>query len=281
MSFIQSLNAAWSRTQSLLCVGLDPEPSKFPGALNGRADAIFEFCKTIVDATAPYASSFKPQIAYFAAHRAEDQLEALIAHIHETHPGVPVVLDAKRGDIGSTAEAYAQALFDDLGAAAITINPYLGGDAVEPFLRRAERGVFIVCRTSNSGAGDLQDLPVTLPSGETLPLYLAVAERVRGWNSNGNAALVAGATYPRELAELRARFPELPMLVPGVGAQSGSLEEAARAADNGKLAGFVISASRAITEAAAPGEDAALAARAVALRLRDAINAALRVGTAG
>jgi orotidine-5'-phosphate decarboxylase len=273
-TFFETLAASVERTSSRLCVGLDPHPGRLPTA------ELAAFNRAIIEATHDLACCYKPNIAFYEARGAAG-MQALRETLAAIPSGTPVILDAKRGDIGSTAEAYAQALFDDLGAGAITINPYLGGDAVEPFLRRAERGVFIVCRTSNSGAGDLQDLPVTLPSGETLPLYLAVAERVRGWNSNGNAALVAGATYPRELAELRARFPELPMLVPGVGAQSGSLEEAARAADNGNLAGFVISASRAITEAAAPGEDAALAARAAALRLRDAINAALRVGTAG
>jgi orotidine-5'-phosphate decarboxylase len=273
-TFFERLAASVEQTGSRLCVGLDPHLGRLPTA------ELAAFNRVIIEATHDLACCYKPNIAFYEARGAAG-MQALRETLAAIPSGTPVILDAKRGDIGSTAEAYAQALFDDLGAAAITINPYLGGDAVEPFLRRAERGVFIVCRTSNSGAGDLQDLPVTLPSGETLPLYLAVAERVRGWNSKGNAALVAGATYPRELAELRARFPELPMLVPGVGAQSGSLEEAARAADNGNLAGFVISASRAITEAAAPGEDAALAARAVALRLRDAINAALRVGTAG
>jgi orotidine-5'-phosphate decarboxylase len=273
-TFFETFAASVERTGSRLCVGLDPHPGRLPTA------ELAAFNRAIIEATHDLACCYKPNIAFYEARGAAG-MQALRETLAAIPSGTPVILDAKRGDIGSTAEAYAQALFDDLGVAAITINPYLGGDAVEPFLRRAERGVFIVCRTSNSGAGDLQDLPVTLPSGETLPLYLAVAERVRGWNSKGNAALVAGATYPRELAELRARFPELPMLVPGVGAQSGSLEEAARAADNGNLAGFVISASRAITEAAAPGEDAALAARAVALRLRDAINAALRVGTAG
>ena len=171
MSFIESLNAAWSRTQSLLCVGLDPEPSKFPGALNGRADAIFEFCKPIVDATAPYASSFKPQIAYFAAHRAEDQLEALIAHIHEKHPGIPVILDAKRGDIGSTAEQYAKEAFERYEADAVTVNPYMGFDSIEPYLAHEGKGVIVLCRTSNAGGSDLQFLTT-----DGKPLYQVVAQ---------------------------------------------------------------------------------------------------------
>lgn len=157
-NFIQTLNDAWQRTNSLLCVGLDPEPSKFPGALAGRADAIFDFCREIVDATAPYASSFKPQIAYFAAHRAEDQLEQLIAHIHAHHPGLPVILDAKRGDIGSTAEQYAREAFERYQADAVTVNPYMGFDSIEPYLQHEGKGVIVLCRTSNAGGSDLQFL---------------------------------------------------------------------------------------------------------------------------
>jgi orotidine-5'-phosphate decarboxylase len=136
-TFIQTLDHAWHTTNSLLCVGLDPEPTRFPGAYANRSDAIFDFCKRIVDATAPYASSFKPQIAYFAAHRAEEQLEQLIAHIHLKHPGLPVILDAKRGDIGSTAEQYAREAFDRYRADAVTVNPYMGFDSIEPYLEHA------------------------------------------------------------------------------------------------------------------------------------------------
>src|SRR5476649_1876505 len=177
MSFIESLNAAWSRTQSLLCVGLDPEPSKFPGALNGRADSIFDFCRDIVDATAPFACSFKPQIAYFSAHRAEDQLEQLITHIHAEHPGLPVILDAKRGDIGSTAEQYAIEAFDRYKADAVTVNPYMGFDSVQPYLEHDGKGVIVLCRTSNAGGSDLQFLHV-----DGTPLYQVVA---RLWLRSG------------------------------------------------------------------------------------------------
>ena len=158
LTFIESLRAAWQRTNSLLCVGLDPEPSRFPTQFDGQPDMIFEFCREIVDATAPYASAFKPQIAYFAAHRAEDQLERLIAHIHLQHPGLPVILDAKRGDIGSTAEQYAREAFERYRADAVTVNPYMGFDSIEPYLAYDDKGVIVLCRTSNPGGSDLQFL---------------------------------------------------------------------------------------------------------------------------
>ncbi|CAM8776613.1 hypothetical protein NCM_02738 [Burkholderia pseudomallei] len=157
-TFIESLRTAWQRTNSLLCVGLDPEPTKFPAHLENQPDAIFDFCREIVDATAPFASAFKPQIAYFAAHRAEDQLERLIAHIHLQHPGLPVILDAKRGDIGSTAEQYAREAFERYRADAVTVNPYMGFDSIEPYLEYDDKGVVVLCRTSNPGGSDLQFL---------------------------------------------------------------------------------------------------------------------------
>ncbi|HSG21931.1 MAG TPA: orotidine-5'-phosphate decarboxylase, partial [Azonexus sp.] len=151
MTFTQMLAAAWQKNNSLLCVGLDPDPAKFPAHLQARDDAIFEFCAGIVDATADLACAFKPQIAYFAARRAEDQLEALIAHIHEKHPGIPVILDAKRGDIGSTAEQYAIEAFERYQADAVTVNPYMGRDSVDPYLAWPDKGVILLCRTSNPG----------------------------------------------------------------------------------------------------------------------------------
>ena len=271
-TFFAALAAAVERTGSHLCVGLDPHPGRVP------TEELAAFNRRIIEATADLAACYKPNIAFYEARGAAG-MQALRETVAAIPPETPFILDGKRGDIGSTAEAYARALYDDLGAPAITVNPYLGGDSLEPFLGRPERGVFVVCRTSNPGAVDLQDLLVTAEGGDLLPLYLAVAERVRGWNTRGNAALVAGATYPREIATLRARCPELPLLVPGVGAQAGALAEAARAADNGRADGFVISASRGITEAAAPGEDAAAAARAAAQRLHGEIRAALRAGS--
>jgi len=267
MAFVAAIESAAKRNQSLLCVGLDPEPSRLPESLRGKPDAVFEFCRAIADATADLVCCFKPQIAHFAAQRAEDALERVIAHIHDTHPGVPVILDAKRGDIGSTAQHYATEAFDRYRADAITANPYLGRDAVQPFLDRAEKGVILLCRTSNPGARDLQDLDV----GER-PLYQHVAQLVaRDWNGNGNCALVVGATYPGELAAVRALVGNMPILVPGVGAQGGDVAAVVRNGKNAQGAGLIISSSRAILYASGDA-DFADAARGVAQNLRDEIN---------
>ena len=267
MTFIESLSQAWQRNRSLVCVGLDPEPTKFPAHLRDDPDAIFEFCRAIVDATADVVCCFKPQFAHFAARSAEDALQRLIAHIHAQHPGVPVILDAKRGDIGSTAAFYAAEAFDRYGADAVTVNPYLGRDSLEPFLARADKGVVILCRTSNAGARDLQDLDV---GGRKL--YQHVAETAaREWNANGNCLLVVGATYPGELADVRAIVGEMPLLVPGVGAQGGDVEAVVRNGATKDGTGLVISSSRAILYAGS-GVDFADAARAAAIVLRDEIS---------
>jgi len=267
MTFIESLRLAWQRNRSLVCVGLDPEPTKFPVHLRDDPDAIFEFCRAIVDATADVVCCFKPQFAHFAARSAEDALQRLIAHIHTKHPGVPVILDAKRGDIGSTAAFYAAEAFDRYGADAVTVNPYLGRDSLEPFLARADKGVVILCRTSNAGARDLQDLDV---GGRKL--YQHVAETAaREWNANGNCLLVVGATYPGELADVRAIVGEMPLLVPGVGAQGGDVEAVVRNGATKDGTGLVISSSRAILYAGS-GVDFADAARAAAIVLRDEIS---------
>lgn len=267
MTFIQQLARTWERHDSLVCVGLDPEPSRFPAHLREAPDATFAFCRAIVDATADLACAFKPQIAHFAALGAEDALERLIAHVHATHPGVPVVLDAKRGDIGSTAQHYAAEAFERYRADAVTVNPYLGRDSVQPFLDRADKGVILLCRTSNAGARDLQDLDV---GGRTL--YQHVAETVaRDWNANGNCALVVGATYPDELADVRRRVGDLPLLVPGIGAQGGDVAAVMASGRTADGTGLMISSSRAILYAGG-GEDFADAARAAAMRLRDEIN---------
>lgn len=272
MSFVAAINAAQRRNASLLCVGLDPEPAKFPTHLHGRPDAVFAFCRAIVDATADLVCCFKPQFAHFAAVRAEDALERLIAHIHATHPDVPVILDAKRGDIGSTAQHYASEAFDRYGADAVTVNPYLGRDSVQPFLDRADKGVIVLCRTSNPGARDLQDLIVPDKIGGGKPLYQHVAQLVaRDWNANGNCALVVGATYPDELREVRALVGDMPILVPGIGAQGGDVEAVLRNGKNAQGAGLIISSSRAILYAGS-GEDFAQAARGEARKLRDEIN---------
>ena len=267
MSFVVALKNRWSDANSLVCVGLDPEPSKFPAHLNDDSDAVFAFCRAIVDATADLVCCFKPQIAHFAALGAEDALTRLIAHIHAAHPGVPVILDAKRGDIGSTAQNYAIEAFDRYGADAVTANPYLGRDSVQPFLDRKDRGVVILCRTSNPGAGDFQDLDV---NGR--PLFKRVAEAVANdWNANGNCMLVVGATWPEQLRDVRTIVGDMPLLIPGVGAQGGDIEAVVtngRTADGG---GLVISSSRAILYAS-NGADFADAARAAMMELRDAIN---------
>jgi orotidine-5'-phosphate decarboxylase len=217
--------------------------------------------------------AFKPQIAHFAALRAEDALERLIAHIHEKHPGVPVILDAKRGDIGSTAQHYASEAFDRYEADAVTLNPYLGRDSVQPFLDRADKGVILLCHTSNPGAADLQDLLVQEADGQSLPLYQHVAKIIaRDWNTHGNCALVTGATWPQQLAEVRGLVGDVPLLVPGIGAQGGDVEAVVRHGRTADGTGLLISSSRAILYAG-DGEDFAAAAGAAARELRDTINA--------
>ncbi|ACR27721.1 orotidine-5'-phosphate decarboxylase [Burkholderia glumae] len=269
LTFIDTLRAAWQRTNSLLCVGLDPEPTRFPAQFTNRPEAIFDFCREIVDATAPYASAFKPQIAYFAAHRAEDQLERLIAHIHLQHPGLPVVLDAKRGDIGSTAEQYAREAFERYRADAVTVNPYMGYDSIEPYLGYEDKGVVVLCRTSNPGGSDLQFLET---GGR--PLYQVVAElAATRWNEKtGQLALVVGATFPKEIEIVRGIVGAMPLLIPGIGAQGGDVQAtvaAGRSADGG---GMMINSSRAILYASS-GDDFAEAAARVAQATRDTINA--------
>ena len=269
MTFMQALKDRWSSSHSLVCVGLDPEPAKFPQRFAGDPDAVFDFCSAIADATAEFACAFKPQIAHFAALRAEGALERLIAHLHATHPGIPVILDAKRGDIGSTAQHYASEAFDRFAADAVTANPYLGRDSVQPFLDRADRGVVILCRTSNPGAGDLQDLVI-----DGRPLYQHVAEKVaREWNAHGNAALVVGATWPEQLREVRAIVGDMPILVPGVGAQGGDVEAVVRNAATADGTGLLVSSSRAILYAS-QDDDFAEAAANAARDLRDAIRRA-------
>jgi len=267
MTFISALEAAWLRNNSLLCVGLDPDSAKLPDHLRGRPDATFNFCKGIVDATADVACCFKPQIAYFAAQSAEGALERLIAHIHEKHPGIPVILDAKRGDIGSTAEQYAKEAFERYGADAVTVNPYMGRDSVEPWLAYADKGVILLCRTSNPGGSDLQSLDV---DGEKL--YERVARLVATeWNTTGQCALVLGATFPAEIARVREIVGDLPLLVPGIGAQGGDVEATLKAGKTKKGTGLMINSSRAILYAS-QGMDFADAARKVAIQTRDEIN---------
>lgn len=247
----------------MLCVGLDPDPARFPEVVHG---SVFDFCRAIVDATAHAVCAFKPQIAHFAAIGAEPELEQLCTYIREQHPEVLVVLDAKRGDIGSTAEQYAREAFDRYGAHMVTVNPYLGTDSVEPFLRHPSGAVFVLCRTSNPGSGDFQNL---LVDGE--PLYLHVARRVATeWSEIGECGLVVGATYPDELREVRAIVGDLPLLVPGIGAQGGDVKATVAAGHDSAGFGMVINSSRAVLYASNDA-DFADAARAVAEATRDEI----------
>lgn len=271
-SFMDRLRDRWERADTLVCVGLDPEPAKFPAKFAHDPDAIFHFCRDIVDATAPYVCAFKPQIAHFAAAHAEEALRMLILHIGFRYPDIPVILDSKRGDIGSTAQHYAAEAFDRYGADAATVNPYLGRDSVQPFLDRADKGVVILCRTSNPGAGDLQDMVLYDKSGAGRPLYQHVAEKIaRDWNAHGNCALVVGATWPDQLREVRAIVGEMPFLVPGVGAQGGDVEAVVTNAKTADGAGLIVSSSRAILYASSDNDYAEAAANA-ARALRDEIN---------
>nr|WP_229521158.1 orotidine-5'-phosphate decarboxylase [Massilia sp. IC2-477] len=271
VTFIDKLSAAWTRNNSLLCVGLDPDLARFPAHLQGQPDGIVQFCKAIIDATADLACAFKPQIAYFAALGAEAQLEEICRYLRERYPHIPLVLDAKRGDIGATAHQYAREAFDRYGADAVTVSPYMGFDSVEPYLEWADRGVIVLCRTSNAGGSDLQFLDV---GGR--PLYQHVAELVATkWNRNGQLALVVGATFPEEIAQVRKLVGDMPLLIPGVGAQGGDVEATVKAGRTANGAGMMINSSRAILYAAPQaGEDFAAAARRVAMETRDAINGA-------
>ena len=268
MTFLDMLRDAATQNNSMLCVGLDPEPTRFPAGMQGDPHKIYDFCAAIVDATADLVCAFKPQIAYFAAHGAEDQLERLMQHMRANAPHVPVILDAKRGDIGATAEQYAREAFERYGADALTVNPYMGFDSVEPYLEFSDRGLIVLCRTSNPGGSDLQNL--TVEGGRKL--YQHVAELVAGkWNTHGQNALVVGATFPQELADVRSIVGDLPLLVPGIGAQGGDVEATVRAGRTAAGAGLMISSSRAILYAGS-GEDFADAAREVALATRDEVN---------
>ena len=277
MTFLEQLQGAERQNGSLLCVGLDPEPGKFPASLKGDASKIYDFCAQIVDATCDLAISFKPQIAYFAAYRAEDQLEKLMEHMRRNAPHVPVILDAKRGDIGATAEQYAREAFERYGADAVTLSPFMGFDSVQPYLKYHGKGAFLLCRTSNPGGDDLQNQRLASVEGQPL-LYEHIAKLAQGpWNLNGQLGLVVGATYPAEIERVRNLAPTLPLLIPGVGAQGGDAVatiEAGYRQRNGTTTGAVIvSSSRAILYASS-GDDFAQAARNEAIRTRDVLKAA-------
>jgi orotidine-5'-phosphate decarboxylase len=270
VNFINKLSAAWAANDSLLCVGLDPDLERLPAQFRNEPDGITRFCTEIIDATADLACAFKPQIAYFAALSAERQLEDICAYVRSNYPQIPLILDSKRGDIGATAKQYAREAYDRYGADAVTVSPYMGSDSVEPYMEWQDRGVIVLCRTSNAGGSDLQFLQV-----EGKPLYQHVAKLVaEKWNANGQCALVVGATYPEELAQVRAIVGDMPLLVPGIGAQGGDIAATVKSGRTAAGAGMMINSSRAILYAAPQsGEDFAMAARRVAEETRNTINA--------
>ena len=273
MTFIDTLRTATTQNQSMLCVGLDPEPSRFPAHMKGDASKIYDFCAAIVDATADLVCSFKPQIAYFAAYRAEDQLERLMEHMRRTAPKVPVILDAKRGDIGSTAQQYAKEAFERYGADAVTLSPFMGFDSIEPYLTAyPSKGAFLLCRTSNPGGDDLQNQRLASIEGQPL-MYEHIAKLAQGpWNLNGQLGLVVGATYPQEIERVRSLAPTLPLLIPGVGAQGGDAVATVRAGLRSE-GPIIVNSSRAVLYASS-SDDFGAAARAEALRTRAVLEAA-------
>jgi orotidine-5'-phosphate decarboxylase len=273
--FTEMLGRAQAENETLLCVGLDPEPGKFPGSWKDDPGRIFDFCATIVDATRDLVIAYKPQIAHFAAQRAEDQLERLIAHIHRVAPQVPVILDAKRGDIGSTAEQYAREVFERYRADAVTLSPFMGFDSIEPYLAYDGKGAFLLCRTSNPGGADLQGQ--TLASGAKVYEHIARLAQSE-WNRGGQLALVVGATYPAEIERVRELAPTLPLLIPGIGAQGGDAAATVRAgwradATGRTIAPIIVSSSRAVLYASR-GDNFAEAARQVAQGTRQMLNVA-------
>ncbi|MFZ9177064.1 MAG: orotidine-5'-phosphate decarboxylase [Burkholderiaceae bacterium] len=277
MTFIERCRTAWKQQDSLLCVGLDPELSRLPTALKGMGsplDQVRAFCIGVVQATADQACAFKPQIAHFAALGAESVLAEVCHHIKQHHPHHILILDSKRGDIGSTAQHYASEAYDRYLADAVTLNPYMGTDSLQPFLDRTDKGIFVLCRTSNPGGYEFQ--MQTLASGERLFERVATTAQQK-WNTKGQAGLVVGATYPSEVARVRALAPDLPLLVPGIGAQGGDLEAtvAAGLTASQTPAGLFINSSRAILYASA-GDDWQQAAQNEAHRTRLAIAQAAR-----
>ncbi len=295
MNYLAKLKSAWSIQNSMLCVGLDPDAARYPAHLASNPERAYIFCKAIVDATAPYACAFKPQIAYFAAQSAEAQLERLCHYIQATYPQHVLVLDSKRGDIGDTAKQYAKEAFERYQADAVTVNPYMGFDTITPYLAYPDKGVIVLCRTSNAGGSDFQSLQVSAPAQQLVqPTSELLYERIARlaathWNSTQQISLVVGATYPQELARVRALVGDMPLLVPGIGAQGGDVLATVQAGvslsaqhkQQASAQGMMINSSRAILYAS-HGLDFAQAAAVVAMQTRDAIrSAALSLATPG
>ena len=251
-SFIGQLETRWNSANTRVCVGLDPNPSKLPPHVRD----VLEFCKKIVRATAPFVCAFKPQVAYFSALGYEDELVELISWIHENFIGIPIILDAKRGDIGSTAELYAKEAFERYKADAVTVNPYLGEESIRPFLDYDGKGIFLLCRTSNKGSSWLQNYP------NEEPIYLRIAKKAADIAEKHNVMLVVGATYPEDLMRVRSLVGDMPILVPGIGAQGGDLQ--ATIANGGNR--LILNSSRGIIYAGASEnfeQEVAAAARAL------------------
>ena len=269
LNFLPALKKNWKRKKSLVCVGLDTELEKIPKFLRKEKDPIFSFNKAIIDATCDLVCAYKPQYAFYGANgvKGTEVLIRTVDYIHKKYPGTPVILDAKRGDIGSTAEQYAREVFDVFKVDAVTVNPYLGFDSIEPFLKRKEKGIIILCRTSNPGASDFQDLKVG-----GVPLYQVVAKKIVTWHKKyGNCLMVVGATWPEQLKKIRRMAPEIVFLVPGIGAQGGDVEKTIKAGMDRNGAGMIINSSRGIIYASS-GRDFAQKAREEAQKLKDEIN---------
>jgi orotidine-5'-phosphate decarboxylase len=266
MSIYEKLKSAWQTQNSLLCVGLDPDFARLPDELAGADQPYFEFCRAIVDATAEHVCAFKPQAAHFAAVGRESELALVIKYVRETYPHLVVILDAKRGDIGSTAQYYAQEAYVRYGADAVTLSPYLGYESVAPYLAFADKGLIVLCRTSNADSNWLQNSPA-----DEVPVYQRVASRVAQWNTHGQCMLVAGATYPEELGTIRRLVGEMPLLVPGIGAQGGDLAAVMANGLDTHGTGLLISSSRGILYAG-EGRGYAAAAGTAARELKQSIN---------
>jgi len=272
ISFIEKIIKAQQKNNSLVCVGLDTTPKKLPNSIKGIVP-VFDFNKAIVERTADLICALKPNIAFYSSQgsEAETVLEKTIGFIHANYPDIPVILDAKRSDIGKTCDEYALEVFGRYRADAVTVNPYLGRDACQPFLDQKDKGVIVLCRTSNKGAGDFQDLPVVF-NGMTMPLYQAVSIRVaKEWNTNNNCLLVMGATYPKELKLVRELVGDMPFLVPGIGTQGGDVQAAVINGQDSKGAGMIINSSSGIIYRSS-GPDFDIAARTETTKLRDEIN---------
>ncbi len=267
MDFREKLEKRWEKTGSLLCVGLDPDIDRLPEPARRHRHPLFSFNRSIIDATAEFVCGFKPQIAYYASRSAEDELLMTLDLLRQDFTEIPVILDAKRGDIASTAEQYAREAFDRYRADAVTVNPYLGGDSLKPFLERKDKGIFILCRTSNPGSGQFQELSF----GKERLFEIVAHKAAEEWNTGENVGLVIGATFPQDLRGIRKIVGDMPLLIPGLGAQGGDLEATVKAGLSSRGAGMLINSSRGIIYAGS-GADFADAARLAARNLRDSIN---------